>query len=85
MFKIDFICHFCSSPFFKLCYILTHLLHIAACGLASSTDSQLNDDDDNEVAVITLSIMLVVMAIGLIIAIAIIILLMRTVKQLKSK
>ena len=72
-------------PFFKLCYILTRLLHIAACSLASSTDSQLNDDDNNEAAVITLSIVLVVMAIGLIVTITIIILLMRTVKQLKSK
>ena len=39
----------------QLCKRLTNLLHIAACGFASSTDSQLNDDVDNEVAVIILT------------------------------
>ena len=39
----------------QLCKCLTHLLYIAACGFASSTDSQLNDDVDNEVAVIALT------------------------------
>ena len=38
----------------QLCKCLTHLLHIAACVFASSTDSQLNDNVDNKVAVIAL-------------------------------